>query len=172
MNPHQLSGFELLKLVMRGILPHPTMADTIPMKIVTVEKGAIEFSAMAGDQHLNPMGGVHGGFAATVLDSVTGCAVHSMLAPKESYGTVDLNVKMLKPIPRQKELRAKGKVIHMSHRLGISEGTLMDEEGNIYAHATSTCMLFRNKAAANLLPIPSTDQNQESNLHSINTFSQ
>ena len=143
MNPHQLSGMELLTQVMNGMLPHPTMAETIPMKIVAVEEGRVEFSATAGGQHRNPMGGVHGGFAATVLDSVTGCAVHSLLAPGESYGTVDLNIKMLKPVPIGAELRAIGNVINMSRRLGISEGRLMDEEGNIYAHATCTCMLFR-----------------------------
>ena len=78
------------------------------------------------------MGGVHGGFAATVLDSATGAAVHTMLDPGESYSTIDLNVKMLRPVPRGIELRAKGKVIHMSRRLGISDATLTDDNGKIY----------------------------------------
>ena len=154
----KLNGLELLKKVKDGIFPHPTMAATIPMKIISVEKGTIEFKAVASDRHLNPMGGVHGGFAATVLDSVTGCAVHSMLAAGEEYGTVDLNIKMLRPLPRGKELRAKGKVIHMSKRLGISEAELTDDEGRIYAHATSTCMIFPNKEASQLVALKSSDR--------------
>jgi uncharacterized protein (TIGR00369 family) len=154
----KLNGLELLKRVKDGIFPHPTMAATIPMKIIAVEKGAVEFRAVASARHLNPMGGVHGGFAATVLDSVTGCAVHSMLAAGEDYGTVDLNIKMLRPVPRDKELRAKGKVIHMSKRLGISEAELTDDEGRIYAHATSTCMIFPNKEASQLEALKSPDR--------------
>jgi uncharacterized protein (TIGR00369 family) len=145
MHTEELSGLEILKKLKDGVFPDPTMAVTIPMKIKEVEKGAIEFKAVAGGMHLNPMGGVHGGFAATVLDSATGAAVHSMLRQGESYGTVDLNVKMLKPVPLGKELSAKGKVIHMSKRLGISEATLTDDEGSIYAHATSTCMILRKE---------------------------
>jgi len=152
MKNYQLSGLELLQKVTAGLLPHPTMADTIPMKIVEVEKGKAEFEAQAGPNHLNPMGGVHGGFAATVLDSVTGCAVHTMLEAGEGYGTVDLNVKMLKPVPVGKTLRAKGEVINISKRLGVSQAVLTDDQGVIYAHATCSCMIFRREenASANL----------------------
>ena len=151
MNIQQLSGLETLEKFKDGVFPHPTMAITIPMEIKDVKKGSIEFTAVANDMHLNPMGGVHGGFAATVLDSATGAAVHTMLLPGESYGTIDLNVKMLKPVPKEIELRAKGTVIHISGRLGISEATLKDHEGNLYAHATSTCMILRRKESSNLI---------------------
>lgn len=161
MNIHQLSGYEILGKVKEGALPHPSMAATIPMKIVAVEKGMVEFEALAGDQHLNPMGGVHGGFAATVLDSVTGCTIHSTLAAGESYTTVDLNIKMLKPVPRAKALRARGRVINISKRIGISDATLTDAEGNIYAHATSTCMIFRNENRSNLIPLKRPDQKED-----------
>jgi uncharacterized protein (TIGR00369 family) len=156
MNTLKLSGLEILEKFKDGDFPHPTMATTIPMKITEVKKGFIEFRAVANDMHLNPMGGVHGGFAATVLDSATGSAVHTMLLPGESYGTVDLNVKMLKPVPQGIELRARGKVIHLSRRLGISEATLTDNNGNIYAHATSTCMILRKKNSSNLITIKSS----------------
>ena len=78
MNAKQMSGLQILEKFRDGIFPHPTMATTIPMKIIAVEKGSIEFRAEASEKHLNPMGGVHGGFAATVLDSATGSAVHTM----------------------------------------------------------------------------------------------
>ena len=113
------------------------------MKIAHVSHGCIEFKATAGDGHLNPMGGVHGGFAATVLDSATGAAVHTLLEPGESYGTIDLNIKMLKPVPVGKELTAKGQVINKSRRLGISEAVLKHEDGRLYAHATATCMILK-----------------------------
>jgi uncharacterized protein (TIGR00369 family) len=109
-----------------------------------VEPGLIVFTAIAGQQHLNPLGGVHGGFAATVLDSVTGCAVHSLLESGVAYATVDLNVKMIRPVPTDRELNAIGKLIHMSGSLAVSEGRLQDGDGKILAHATATCMILRS----------------------------
>lgn len=138
-----LSGQELLQEIVDGKRPMPTMAQTIPMGFVSISPGSVVFSATAGAQHLNPMGGVHGGFAATVLDSVTGCAVHSLLEAGVGYATVDLNVKMLRPVPSNRELTAIGRVIHRSGRLAVSEGSLQDERGRILAHATATCMILR-----------------------------
>ena len=117
------------------------------MKFVSVEKGVAIFEATADDRHINPLGGVHGGFAATVMDSVTGCAVHSMLDAGVGYGTIDLNVKMLKAVPKDKALKAEGRVISMSNSLGVSEGKLIDETGKIYAYASATCMIMRPKAS-------------------------
>jgi len=103
----------------------------------------VKFTARADKRHLNPLGGVHGGFAATVLDSVTGCAVHTMLDAGVGFGTVDLNVKMLKAIPLDRELTAEGRVIHLSRSLGVSEGSIRDAEGVLFAHATATCAIIR-----------------------------
>lgn len=152
-NTHHMNGLTLLEKVIDGVLPGPTMAVTIPMKLKKVEAGGAEFQVRAGDMHLNPMGGVHGGFAATVLDSATGCAVHTLLEAGESYGTVDLNVKMMRPVPRDTELRAIGKVINRSKRLGISEGRLIDTVGRIYAHATATCMIFSNEKSGKVVEL-------------------
>uniref|UniRef100_UPI002898733E PaaI family thioesterase n=1 Tax=Acinetobacter variabilis TaxID=70346 RepID=UPI002898733E len=124
--------------------PMPSMATTIPMSASEVEPGHVTFFVKADERHLNPMGGVHGGFAATVLDTVTGCAIHTLLEAGVGYGTIDLNVKMYRPIPHNQELKAIGKAINLSKNLGISEGQILDDEGRIYAHATATCMIFRN----------------------------
>jgi len=159
MHTQKMNGLEMLEKFRDGVFPHPTMATTIPMKITEVKKGFIEFRAVANDMHLNPMGGVHGGFAATVLDSAAGSAVHTLLLHGESYGTVDLNVKMLKPVPQGIELCARGKVIHLSRRLGISEATLTDDDGKIYAHATSTCMILRKKNSPNLITFKPPEEN-------------
>jgi uncharacterized protein (TIGR00369 family) len=119
------------------------MGVTMGAKPVEVKEGFAKFSAIASDAHLNPMGGVHGGFACTLLDSVTGCAVHSVLGPGESYGTIDLNVKMVRPVPKNTQLFAEGKLINISKSLGVSEGKLVDAEGKLYAHATCTCKIIR-----------------------------
>ena len=100
-------------------------------------------SPRADGRHLNPLGGVHGGFAATVLDSVTGCAVHTMLEAGVGYGTVDLHVKMLRPVPRDVDLVAEGRVINLSKNLGVAEGTLKTPDGKLLAHASATCMIQR-----------------------------
>ena len=138
---------EFLTKMKNGEIPLASIATTIPMKVIVVEFGKVTFEAIADDRPINPLGGVHGGFAATVLDSATGCAVHAALDANIGYATIDLNIKMLKKIPLNFPLIAEGKIINMSKRLGISEATLKDKEGNIYAHATSTCMILPPKKA-------------------------
>lgn len=143
MNPKEMTGLQLLQAMCDGRIPAPSMSETIPMQPYDVSEGTICFKVKANHHHLNPLGGVHGGFAATVLDSVTGCAVHSMLGAGAGYGTIDLNIKMCRPIPQDQQLLAIGKVINISKNLGISEGRIVDENGKLYAHATATCMIIR-----------------------------
>ena len=145
MDPATMTGLELMQAMLAGKLPPPSIASTIPMRGMAVESGKVVFKARADERHLNPLGGVHGGFAATVMDTVTGCAVHTLLAAGEGYGTIDLNVKMVRPVPRNVDLVAEGNVINISRSLAVSEGTLKDAEGKLYAHATATCMLMRGR---------------------------
>jgi len=141
-----MSGLEFVQAMVDGKFPHPSMADTIPMRAVEAGSGFVKFTVRADSRHLNPLGGVHGGFAATVLDSVTGCAVHTLLEAGSGYGTVDLNVKMLKAIPLDQELVAEARVLHLSRSLGVSEGSLRDSEGTLLAHATCTCAILRARS--------------------------
>lgn len=143
MDIKKLSGLELMQGVMEGRIPPAPISEIVPMKIIEVSSGYIKFFARADKRHINPLGGVHGGFAATVLDSVTGCAVHTMLEVGVGYGTIDLSIKMLQAIPLEKELTAEGKVIHLSKKIGVSEGKLIDGAGSIYACATATCIIYR-----------------------------
>lgn len=143
MNPATMTGLEILQAMADGHFPHPTICDTVPMSCIDVSEGAVHFSMQADKRHLNPLGGVHGGVAATVLDSVTGCAVHTTLAAGEGYGTVDLNVKMVRPIPLNVTLEAKGRVLNVSKTVAISEGSICDSNGKIYAHGTATCVIQR-----------------------------
>lgn len=143
MNPQQMSGLEIMQAFAAGHFPKPGISKTMPMEVESVEANRVVFAVTADERHTNPLGGVHGGFAATVLDSVTGCATHTALAAGESYGTIELNVKMVKPLPFNRTLRAEGRVINQSSRLVISEGSIRDDEGNLYAHGTATCMILR-----------------------------
>lgn len=142
-NLQPLSGLELLQKMMHGEHPRSPMAELIPMTFTHVQKGYVQSEAQAGEQHCNPLGGVHGGFAATVLDSVTGCAIHTELEAGVSYATVDLQVKMLRPVPKNQKLIAEGKAIHLSKRLGTADGTLKTTDGKLIATATATCFIQR-----------------------------
>lgn len=93
MNPKEMTGLQLLQAMCAGKIPPASISETIPMQPYEVAEGTIRFKVKADHRHLNPLGGVHGGFAATVLDSVTGCAVHTMLEAGVGYGTIDLNIK-------------------------------------------------------------------------------
>ena len=138
----ELSGLEQLEKMITGELPPPAMGVLMSLSLERVAKGEAVFGATASEQHTNPMGGVHGGFAATVLDSATGCAVHSTLPPGMSYATVDLSVQMIRPVPVGVPLEAIGKVLNVSKRVGFAEGWLQDGNGKRYAHATATCAIF------------------------------
>ncbi|WP_278363437.1 PaaI family thioesterase [Acinetobacter schindleri] len=143
MDIKNLSGLQIMQEMCNGNLPMPSMATTIPMKPTLIEIGQVTFEVQADQHHLNPLGGVHGGFAATVLDTVTGCAIHTVLEAGTGYGTIDLNIKMCRPIPQNRPLTAIGQIINTSKNLAISEGKIIDEDGKLYAHATATCMIFR-----------------------------
>ena len=138
-----LTGLQLMQAMLNGDIPAPSITQTMPMKAIAVSEGEVTFEATADDRHLNPMGGVHGGFAATVLDSVTACAVHSALGVAEGYSTIDLNVKMIRPVPKNQTLIATGRVVNLSKSLGIAEATLKTKEGKLLATASASCLISR-----------------------------
>jgi uncharacterized protein (TIGR00369 family) len=142
-NPLELTGLQRVQGLIDGTLPRPSMTDTIPMRVVAAERGLVTFKARADSRHLNPMGGVHGGFMAAVLDSATGCAVQTLLDPGVTYSTVDLHVRLLRAVPTDRELTAEGRVLHVSRNLGTAEASLRDDEGTLFAHATAACAILR-----------------------------
>lgn len=142
MNPKEMTGLQIMQAAAAGLIPRAPISKTIPMVVKEVELNRVVFEATANETHTNPLGGVHGGFAATVMDSITGCATHTTLGVGESYGTIELNVKMCKPIPFNKPLIAEGKVINKTRRLVITEGYIRDESGSLYAYGTATCMIL------------------------------
>jgi uncharacterized protein (TIGR00369 family) len=137
------SGLELMQAFLASGGRAASISDTMAMRPTEIARGFVVFAATPDARHLNPAGGVHGGYACTVLDSVTGCAVHTMLEAGASYGTVDLAVKMLRPMKVGQTYRAEGRVLNVSVRLGVSEGSILDADGKLVAHATCTCLITR-----------------------------
>jgi uncharacterized protein (TIGR00369 family) len=114
--------------------------DFIP---VEGEPGRIVFQGSPGQQHYNPLGSVHGGYFCTLLDSAVGCAVHSVLPQGMGYTTLELKVNLIRALTAGTgPVRAEGKVIQVGNRVGIAEGRIVDAEGKLYAHATTTCLVF------------------------------
>lgn len=143
MSISHLTGFEHLQAIISGDIAPPSIFDTMGMYNLTVGQGEVTLGCRATQRHCNPMGGVHGGFAATVLDSVTGCAVHSLLEAGVSYGTVDLAVKMMRPLPMDEALIAEAKVTHISRSLGIAEGSIRSADGKLLTSGYATCFIKR-----------------------------
>lgn len=136
------TGLEWMQALMHGDMAEPAMSDTIPMKLIAAEKGKVTFEVKADKRHGNIFGGVHGGFAASVLDSATGSAVHTMLDAGQHYATVDLQIKMCRPLPMDTALITQATVINVSRSLGMAEATLKDANNKIYAFASATCMIL------------------------------
>lgn len=139
-----MSGLELLRAMIAGQFPMPAMALTLNYRLVEADEGRAVFQGEPLETMLNPMRTVHGGWAATVLDSALACAVHATLKPGELYTSVEMKVNFLRPIlhDRTGPLSCEGLVIHRGRTLALSEARLVDREGKIYAHGSETCMIF------------------------------
>jgi uncharacterized protein (TIGR00369 family) len=104
------------------------------------------FEGEPQSRHYNPIGSVHGGFAMTLLDSALGCAVHSMLGKGETYTTLEIKVNLVRPLTKDTGLvSAEGRILHRGRSVGTAEGDIKDAGGKLYAHATTTCMIFPAK---------------------------
>ena len=144
--PQQVAGkggLELLQAMLRGELPYAPIARTLDFQLLEVAEGRAVFQGTPGPNHLNPMGGVHGGWYATLLDSALGCAVHTMMPPGRGYTTAELGVNLVKAIgPKVQRVRAEGRVLHCGRQLATAEARLVGPDGTLFAHATTTCLVF------------------------------
>lgn len=137
------SGMEMFEAIFAGELPPPPINDTVDMLAVHVEPGAAVFQGRPQRRHYNPLGIVHGGWFATLLDSAVGCAVHSTLPAGKGFTTLELKVNMLRALNDQVPLvRAEGRVIHAGRQVATAEGRIVGPDGKLYAHATTTCLIF------------------------------
>ncbi|MEO0410965.1 MAG: PaaI family thioesterase [Pseudomonadota bacterium] len=126
----------------RGEMPPPAMGVLMNMDLHEVEEGRVLFSGIADDRHLNPMGGVHGGYSATLLDSACGSAVLTTLPEGKLYTTIDLALKIMRPVPTGQRVLCEGKVQRPGRTVAFVEGWLRTENGRLLAHATSSCAVF------------------------------
>lgn len=145
--PHEdaerYTGLEMLRRLIEGLYPAPPIAAVMNFTLTEAEEGRVVFRGLPGQNHLNPLGGVHGGWAATLLDSALGCAVHTTLARGEAYTTAEFKVNLTRPIsPRTGEVVCEGRVIHKGRTLAVSEATLKDANGKLLALGTETCSIF------------------------------
>ena len=137
------SGIEFLQRLERGELPSPPICHALDFVPVEFERGLAVFQGTPKSDYYNPIGCVHGGYVATLLDSAVGCAVQSTLAPGFCYTTIELKLNFVRPVTdRTGPVRAEGRVIHVSRQIGTAEGRLVDAAGKLYAHATTTCLIF------------------------------
>lgn len=138
-----MGGLEALRAIITKQLPAPPVADLIGYQIVTAERGEVSASMAPTEAHYNPMGIVHGGIIATLLDTVMGCAVHSVMPLGRGYTTLNINVQYLRPLRIELgEVTAFGTVVHAGRSTATAEGRLLDRNGKLCATAQTTCLLF------------------------------
>ncbi len=138
-----LTGLELMQAVLAGTLPYAPIAATLDFGLVEVSAGKVIFQGTPQLKHYNPLGTVHGGWYATLLDSAVGCAVHTMLPAGRAYTTAELSVNIVRAASHKSgPLRAIGTVIHCGKQLATAEGKIVGSDGKLYAHATTTCLVF------------------------------
>jgi uncharacterized protein (TIGR00369 family) len=138
-----LSGLEFLRAMIAGRLPAPPIAETLGFRLVEAEPGRAVFEGEPGPHLLNPLGGVHGGWALTLIDSATGCALHTALPPGWGYATVETKANFTRAIaPDGGTVRCEGRLVTKGRQIATSEARLIAADGKLLAHGTSTLILL------------------------------
>jgi uncharacterized protein (TIGR00369 family) len=141
----EMSGLEFVRGLVDGTLPLNTIAQTLRYDVSEAESGRVVVTAEPGGIHLNPAGTVHGGFAATLLDSCMGLAVQSTLERGVGQTTLEFKISLVRPItPETGAIKAEGIVLTRGRRVGTAEGRITDSKGRLLAHGTTTCLIFQN----------------------------
>lgn len=144
-----MTGLQFVQGLVDGSRPLNTMARAIGYDIVEASQGRVVVTANSSEEHLNPEGTVHGGVAATLLDTCMGLAVRSMLEKGYASTTLEFKISFLRPVTKETGLlRAEGGVLTCGRRIGAAEGRLTDSSGRLLAHGTTTCMIFPREGNA------------------------
>lgn len=139
-----LSGLEFLQKIVSRELPPPPLASVLNFELVELGEGHATFAVEPAEYHYNPIGVVHGGLAATLLDSAMGCAVHSTLPAGAGYTTLEIKVNFIRALTSETgRVICEGKVVHVGGRTATAEGRVIDAKGKLYAHGTTTCLILR-----------------------------
>ncbi|TXT35385.1 MAG: thioesterase superfamily protein [Comamonadaceae bacterium] len=148
-----LTGLQMMQAMLNGDIPYASIAQTLDFMLMEVAPGLAIFQGTPGAAHMNPMGTIHGGWYATLLDSALGCAVHTMMPVGRAYTTAELSVNLVRSIGHKvKRVRAEGKIIHCGRQLATAEARLVGPDGTLYAHASTTCLVFELKTPMNTTP--------------------
>jgi uncharacterized protein (TIGR00369 family) len=149
----EMSGLEFLERIRTGEIPRPPIGVLLDFTMVEVADGRVTFECFPAEFHYNPIGVVHGGVAATLLDTVMGCSVHSKLPKGRAYTTLDIQVRYLRPLNRDSgRVLATGVAVHVGGRVATAEGRIVDETGKLYATGTTSCLVF------DVAPPPAADR--------------
>ncbi len=141
----EMSGLEFVQGLVDGTLPLNTIAKTLSYDVTDAVSGRVVVTAEPNGTHLNPAGTVHGGLAATILDSCMGLAVQSMLEKGVRSTTLEFKISLLRPItPETGLIKAEGVVLSCGRRIGTAEGRITDHQGRLLAHGTTTCLIFQS----------------------------
>jgi uncharacterized protein (TIGR00369 family) len=144
----ELDGASFLQAILDGSLPAPPIALTLDFRLSSAQPGVVVFEFTPAEIHYNPIGSVHGGMLATMCDSACGCAVQSMLPAGSYYTSLDLSVKFLRPVTSGTgPMTCEATITHLGGRSALAQARLTDAAGKLYAHATSSCMIFRPASA-------------------------
>lgn len=139
----EMTGLEFVQGLADGTLPLNTIAETLGYDVVEAANGRVVVAIEPSDRHLNPSGTVHGGLAATLLDSCMGLAIQTTLAKGLAQTTVEFKISLMRPItPETGLIRAEGLVLNAGRRVGTAEGRITDRSGRLLAHGTTTCLIF------------------------------
>jgi uncharacterized protein (TIGR00369 family) len=137
-----MSGIDYFKKMLAGEVPPPAMLDLLGIRLVDVEPGRVVFTATADERFYNGTGVAHGGFAASLLDTALGCAINSAMPVGKRFTTLELKVNLTRPLTKEAGLlRCEAKVVHIGGRTATSEGRVVDANGKLYAHGTTTCIV-------------------------------
>ncbi len=141
-----LSGLDYLRAMAAGDLPSPPIFHTLAFTSIDVAPGQITFHFTPEEFHYNPIGSVHGGVLATLLDSASACAVHSLLPAGQGYTTLELKINYIRPVfTTSGPMHCTGTVINLGRRTALAEAKLYDAQQKLYAHCTQTCLIFDPK---------------------------
>ena len=139
-----LSGLDFFTAMAEGRVAPPPFTQALGISSLSFENGRVTFRLTPQEFHYNPLGSVHGGVFATLLDSACGCAVHTKLAAGVFYTSLDLSVKFLRPVSIDTgEIAAEGTVVHLGRRMALAEARILDASGKVYATANSSCLIMQ-----------------------------
>ncbi len=139
-----MPGIEALRAVRDGLVPPPPIANLMGFALVEVEEGRAVFEGRPGEEHYNPIGSVHGGFALTLFDSALGCSIHTMLPAGVGYATTDVQVRLIRGITKDTgPVRCEATVVHVGRSTAVSEAKLYDGERRLLGTGTTACAIMR-----------------------------